>query len=409
MDMEEEQIKKTMPPYLKNVLISLALILALALSTLSPAFCDWYTDHIYPILCDVISHITGLFPFAVGEILMYLGILMVIAAILLLPFLIIFRKKARFRRFCIGYYKKLGDAVLGILLTYMITWFVPFNGTVLGQGDPALRTQFTFEEVEAVLLDIIEKGNSAAEEIAIAEDGTVEFYSPEKNMELAAKELEALSGEYGRLSGYYPPVKAAICSDILERMNIGGYNYPYTMEPTNNRYLSPLYEPVLFAHEYSHHKGYYKENEANFLSQLALSRSKDPYLRLSACIDMYYYMFDAYIEARDGELDKLIASGEVVWPEMKTKEDMKRAKEIVKQYFGEDPDLSERAWYINDAGNDVEEERYDEDSHLIDELPSVNKIIEDTATQGWRIQGEILQEYSYDGVVLLLLQYYYKD
>jgi hypothetical protein len=120
-------------------------------------------------------------------------------------------------------------------------------------------------------------------------------------------------------------------------------------------------------------------------------------------------MFDAYIEARDGELDKLIASGEVVWPEMKTKEDMKRAKEIVKQYFGEDPDLSERAWYINDAGNDVEEERYDEDSHLIDELPAVNKIIEDTATQGWRIQGEILQEYSYDGVVLLLLQYYYKD
>ncbi|MBR3525495.1 MAG: DUF3810 family protein, partial [Lachnospiraceae bacterium] len=192
MDMEEEQIKKTIPPYLKNVLISLALILALALSTLSPAFCDWYTDHIYPILCDVISHITGLFPFAVGEILMYLGILMLIVAVLLLPFLIIFRKKTRFRRFCVEYYKKLGDAVLGILLTYMITWFVPFNGTVLGQGDPALRTQFTFEEVEAVLLDIIEKGNSAAEEIAIAEDGTVEFYSPEKNMELAAKELEAL-------------------------------------------------------------------------------------------------------------------------------------------------------------------------------------------------------------------------
>ncbi len=404
-------IKKPMPRYLKRVLIMAILIIGLALTALSPAFCDWYTDHIYPVLCDVISHITGLLPFALGEILMYLGALMVIAAILLLPFLIIFAKRKRFRLFCAEYYKKLSLTALDVILTYLLTWFIPYCGTVLGQGDPELRTDYSLEEVRALLEDIVNTGNAAAEEIAIAEDGSIDFYSPEKNAKLAARELKALRDEYGRLSGYYPPVKEALCSDILERMNIGGYNYPYTMEPTNNRYLSPLYEPVLFAHEYSHHKGYYKENEANFLSQIALSRSEDPYLRLSASLDMYRYVDEAYITARDNELERMIASGEVVWPEVDihSKESIEKAKQLVTDIFGEEPVFSARALYIDSAGYDVERSRYNADSHPIDEMPAIDEAIRDTGEQGWRIQGDILADYSYDGVVLLLLQYYYKD
>ena len=298
-----------------------------------------------------------------------------------------------------------------MLIIYLITWFIPYCGTVLGQGDPELRTEYSLEEVRSLLVDIVNTGNAAAEEIAIAEDGSVDFYSPEKNAKLAARELKALRDEYGRLSGYYPPVKEALCSDILERMHIGGYNYPYTMEPTNNRYLSPLYEPVLFAHEYSHHKGYYKENEANFLSQLALFRSEDPYLRLSACLDMYRYVDEAYITARDSELERMIANGEVVWPDVDihSNESIEKAKQIVADIFGEEPQFSERARYIDSAGYDEERKRYDADYHPIDEMPAVDEVIRDTGARGWSLQGDLLADNSYDGVVLLLLQYYYKE
>ena len=72
------------------------------------------------------------------------------------------------------------------------------------------------------------------------------------------------------------------------------------------------------------------------------------------------------------------------------------------------PELSERVYHIYERGMQIEQELYDADEHVIDDMPAVDEVISDTATQGWRIQGEILQENSYDGVVLLMLQYYYK-
>ena len=39
-------------------------------------------------------------------------------------------------------------------------------------------------------------------------------------------------------------------------------------------------------------------------------------------------------------------------------------------------------------------------------MPAVQTVIEETAEIGWKTHGEVLQENSYDGVTLLLLQYF---
>ena len=332
------------------------------------------------------------------------------AGIVFLLLLIFLRKKPRYRKFVKVYFQSFSIALLIVVLIYMPAWFVPFCGTVLGQGNPELRTTFTYEEISDLLRYVVESGNAAAEEIAIAEDGNVAFRSNEENRALVIKAMQDLGSEFPRLKGYYPPVKQAICSDILDRMGIGGYNYPYTMEPTHNRYMSPLWMPVLDAHEYSHHKGYYKENEGNLLSVLALSRSEDPYLRMAAFIEMYDYLYMAYIEAQDQVLDQMIASGEITdWPEqIQTKEDIEQRKQIYVRVFGEEPEFTDRVWQIYNAGMEIEKEIYEADSHPIDDMPSVNEVITETADTGWKVQGDILQENSYDGVTLLLLQYFYK-
>ena len=401
---------KKLPKYLKTVIILLVLIVITGLPAISPRLCDWYTDHIYGVLCDAISHITGVFPFALGEIIMYLGIVLLVAGIVFLLLLIFLRKKPRYRKFVKVYFQSFSIALLIVVLIYMPAWFVPFCGTVLGQGNPELRTTFTYEEISDLLRYVVESGNAAAEEITIAEDGSVAFRSNEENRALVIKAMQDLGSEFPRLKGYYPPVKPAICSDILDRMGIGGYNYPYTMEPTHNRYMSPLWMPVLDAHEYSHHKGYYKENEGNLLSVLALSRSEDPYLRMAAFIEMYDYLYMAYIEAQDQVLDQMIASGEITdWPEqIQTKEDIEQRKQIYVRVFGGEPEFTDRVWQIYNAGMEIEKEIYEADSHPIDDMPSVNEVITETADTGWKVQGDILQENSYDGVTLLLLQYFYK-
>ena len=72
----------------------------------------------------------------------------------------------------------------------------------------------------------------------------------------------------------------------------------------------------------------------------------------------------------------------------------------------QEPQLSDRIFQIVREGHVIEQEIYEEDSHPIDEMPAVNEVIEETADVGWETQGEILQENTYDGVTLLLLQYF---
>ena len=57
----------------------------------------------------------------------------------------------------------------------------------------------------------------------------------------------------------------------------------------------------------------------------------------------------------------------------------------------------------------IEKQIYGADEHPIDDMPAVDELISDTADQGWKIQGDIIQENTYSGVVLLLLQYFYEE
>ncbi len=382
----DEEKPKKLSKYLKAMIILNVVFILLIVPGFFPAFCDWYTDNIYPMICDPISRVTALIPFALGEIFMYIGGILVIAAVIIAVLMIFLRKKERYMRFSVGYLKVCSVIVICVLIIYMPTWYIPFRGTVLGKGNEEKRTEYSFEEIEGLLIYITDGANKAAEEIEIAEDGSVSFRTMEENSRFASQALEDLSNEYGRLSGYYPPVKNALCSDILNRMNIGGYNYPFTMEPTRNRYIGPLYQPILDAHEMSHHQGYYKENEANFLSQIALSRSDDPYFRLAAYLDMFGYVYCDYIEARDALEDEAVR---------------KAAEEA-------EPRLSERVEKISEASREAAREVYASEAHFMDSFPRLDEIIHDTADKGWEVQGEILEDNSYDGVVLLLLQYYYK-
>lgn len=261
-----------------------------------PKICDAYTDNVYCYICDSISKVTALVTFALGEILMYAGVFGAVLCIIFSFLLIFLKKKERYRKFCTAYLKTMLMALVITVFVYMPTWFIPFRGTVLGEGDVNKRTEFTNEELAVLFKYTVDGANAAAEEIEIGADGTVEFPSEDEIQKMSVEAMQSISGEFPRLEGFYPPVKTALCSDILEYMGIGGYNYPYTMEPTHNKYFEPMYQALLDSHELAHHKGYYKENEANFLSMLALSKSDDPYLRLSGYYEMHWYLIDDFYE-----------------------------------------------------------------------------------------------------------------
>ena len=412
-----EKKKKSRYWRIASVIFSITVILAL-LSFITP-FCDWYVNNVYIYLSDGLSCMTAYIPFVLGEMIMYLGIAMVFFSVIFLIMLIFLRKKPKYRRFCGGYFKTFLMMLLCVLFIYMPMWLIPFRSSVMGEGSTEKRTEFTYDEIYALLEYSVNGLNAAAEEIEITEDGKVVFPTVEETQPRIAEAMVGISDEFPRLRGFYPPVKPALCSDILERMWIGGFTYPFTKEATHNKYTSPTYQPILDAHELTHNKGYYKENEAEFLSQLALSRSEDPLLRFSAYNEMYDFVWDEWSDTVESIKEQIILemveNGEceiVPYPDnnkdaMRNVEILEQLeKELFSEMFGEEPEISDKALQILMDGYEVAQEIYEEDPHPIDDMPAVNEVIEETADVGWETQSEILQENTYDGVTLLLLQYF---
>ncbi|MGN0058942.1 MAG: DUF3810 family protein [Coriobacteriales bacterium] len=366
--------------YLRVVAVLLALIVALNLATLIPGFADWYVGHAYPVLTLPLARLSELSSLPAGELVMYGGIAALLVGLVLAVFALFLRRHRAFVHVAGVYWKSVLAVVLVVGLLFTLNWAIPFRATplraVYGAGADA-----SLEQLEALRNRIVAGLDQAASECPRDEAGQVAYEG-----DLDARVAAALNGagdEFARLKGHYPAPKAALCSDVLEWMGIGGYTYPYTQEVTYNRYVSRLYYPVLSAHELVHHQGYFMEDDAEFLSFLALSRNDDALLRYSAYEHMYYYVEGAY-EAR------LVAE---------------LGQEGARARYEAQPQVS--AQVRDDVAYDGQEreQRYEN---------SVNGTLEglfaqpaqDVSHAGWDTQAQVLQENAYDGVVGLLLAYY---
>ena len=366
--------------YLRVVAVLLALIAVLNFAALVPGFADSYVACAYPALTLPLARLSELFALPVGELVMYGGIAALVAGLVLAVLALFLHRRRAFARAVGVYWKSVLSVVLVVGLLFTLNWAIPFRATplraVYGAGADA-----SLEQLEALRNRIVVGLDQAASECPRDEAGQVACGDG-----LDARVAAALDGagdEFARLEGHYPAPKAALCSDVLEWMGIGGYTYPYTQEVTYNRHVSRLYYPVLCAHELVHHRGYFMEDDAEFLSFLALSRSDDALLRYSAYEHLYYYVEGAY-EAR--LVDGLGQDGA-------------RARHKAQ------PQVSDQ------VRDDV---AYDEQEREQRYAGSVNGALEgllaqpaqDVSRAGWDTQAQVLRENAYDGVIGLLLAYY---
>ena len=377
-------MKKRPMPYWVSVIIIFILVVLLNALACIRFFCDFYADKVYGGISDFIGKTMDIFPFAVGEIIMYFYAIFVILSVVLAFMLLFFRKKEKYKIFVIKYLKSMLLFFLCTLLIYTLNWIIPYKSSILGDkklGRDSYVRAYSIEELQTLRNYIVEMLNQTSYEVERDNEGHLiyrDYKTVNTELETSMKEL---SNKYTRLNGYYPKLKAAMCSSALEWMNIGGYTYPYTMEATYNSYVTKLYYPSLYAHEISHHHGYYRENEANFLSYLGCINSEDAFVRYSGYIDAFYYVDDAYFEALSKAFDD------------------KKAWEIYKKQ----PKLSERVYTDEVEASREASERYEEDSHPMEKLDNTAK---KAAEKGWDIQEEVTEGNYYDDVVGLMLYYY---
>ncbi len=421
------------------MIITITLIINLV--AFSRSFCDFYTKHIYHHIANVISRVTGILPFNLGEIMMYLvmimAVIMIVALLALLIVLLVRRLAAVYNkksiglfykkfRHCVAVYMKVILATLVVTaLIYTLNWFIPFRGSgaqvvadmnveataennagandnispeaTAGEstkanenvsGDNGVDTsderEYTTEDLFSLRAILINNINSLAEQVDRDENG---YIKQEEDMyEEVVKAMEGLSDIYPILDGYYPKVKLAYCSDILDFMGIGGYTYPYTMEVTINKYTTYMDYGPLVAHEMAHHKGFYTERDANFISFLAGTNSDSRLLAYSAYRYILSYVTDECYTAANEMYDK--------------------DPEGTLEFLNKQPELSARV-KLDDQHN-IEEYQKNYEANVNKALEeNVSRAAKSVADVGWDTQADLLEEKNYDGVVLMLLKYYF--
>lgn len=373
------KIRATISTYYWNmIMVLLFILLVFQMAACSTSFCDAYTDTIYEKVADILGRATGKIPIAIGELLMYLGIVLLILAVVFAGFLPYFGRKQRYRSFVKCYMKSILCIFVLVLLVYTFNWVIPLRSSLLGQGQQE-EHQYSEKQLRILRAFIVEHLNELSGQVERDQEGHILYKDISTTNQEVAHAMQSIADQYPRLKGYYPPMKVALCSEILEYMWIGGYTYPYTMEITCNRYTDNLYYPSLFAHESSHHQGYYKENEANFLSYLGCIHSEDPVLRYSGYLTIYYYIDDAYTDIL------MQLEDDALWEEY------------------DKVQVADQVWTDQSESSEESDAEFYMDEHPFEGFP---QFAEYTADIGWETQGELLQENSYDGVVALMLDYY---
>ncbi len=245
-----------------------------------PGFGEWYAVTVYPVLVGIIGRFSGVFPFSVVEILLYLCILLVIYDVIshfhqwkeLLQRLFLFACILAFSYTAncgINYYRK------------------PFSYYL----DLDVR-ESSAEELRALCAFLTRQVNEAHEALAQEAEPlpATRFQESANDGRLA---MYRLSETYPQLAGYYPQAKGLLVSRILSVQQLSGIYSPFTIEANYNREMTGYNIPHTVCHELSHLRGFMREDEANFIGYLACIGWDSPEFRYSGYLTGWIYAGNA--------------------------------------------------------------------------------------------------------------------
>lgn len=232
----------------------------------------FYACSVYPVIGSVLSAVSGLVPFAVGDIFIALSILWVLFCL---------RKKATLL--------KAAEYLLWIYVWFYIAWGLNYT-----QPNIYLRTGMKPAEVDKDKL----------REFAYRYADSLNLLSEEQRVKSEEQESEewkrrvsdALQNVYekmGQREGInapfnpHPHAKTMVFTPISSMAGVTGSMAPFFCEFTLNGDIRPHDYPAIYAHEYAHFLGIAHEGEANFYSYIVCTSSTNQAVRFSG----YYHIF----------------------------------------------------------------------------------------------------------------------
>ncbi len=256
-------------------------------------FTDFYVTYIFPVWAAAYGRVTGLFPFSVGEWMLYLAVVMVTVLVFGGIIYGIFKKripdklKQIYGKYALFIYWIFGIVcVIMTLNCFLLYQSSPINERYqIGSGQ---KREYGISEIALVRDYVVEQANALSVTFERDEKGYLIY--PASLKDEAKAQMQKLGEEFDVLSGYYPDPKGLALSGFYSQQYIMGYYFPFSMEANYNRQMYLTNIPVTMCHELSHLKGFIREDEANFIGYLACVDSTDPLFRYSAYLSVIGYL-----------------------------------------------------------------------------------------------------------------------
>ena len=273
-----------------------------------PGFAEWYAVHIYQKLTAVTGRVTGLAPFSVVEIGLY--VLLILLPVTGIGTVV---KSVRFGQGgenALCWASGLFLTASALLFLYAANCGVNYQRESFSEKTGLAAKQYTAEDLKQVCLWLTEEVNALAGQVERGGSGEMILAAPaEEKQDAAAAEYEEmplqvlgdtavqamtdLAEEYPDMKGYYPHPKPVCVSEILSYQNLSGVYSPFTIEANYNADMVDYNIPFTLCHELSHLRGFMQEEEANFIAFLACIGSDNRDFEYSGYLTGWVYCINA--------------------------------------------------------------------------------------------------------------------
>ena len=273
--------------------VLLVLLSLITLTKLIPLWGFIYTTRIYPIIGSLLSPISGLFPFAVGDIFIALSIVWVF----FYPIYEIKWRKQLAKRFFFlaakrGCYPK-KKVVFGRVAEYLLwvyAWFYIAWGLNYSQPNIYCRTGMEPVEVsEAKFREFAYRYADSINSLSEEFNGMVDDGLKNRVQDAVLKGYNEIGAKEGINAPFnqHPHAKTMLFTPLSSMSGVTGSMGPFFCEFTLNGDIRPHDYPAIYAHEFAHLLGIANEGEANFYSYIVCTASSDKAVKFSG----YYHIF----------------------------------------------------------------------------------------------------------------------
>ena len=274
--------------------VLIALLILVTLTKMIPLWGFIYTTRIYPVIGTLLSPISGIFPFAVGDIFIALSI----AWVILYPIYEIgLRKKRVFGR--------VAEYLLWVYAWFYIAWGLNYSqpniyyriGMKPVEVSKAKFKKFAYQYADSLnALSNASLSNASLSNASLS--NARKSISPDSIVDdgLKNRVRDAVLKEYNKI-GYreginrsfnqHPHAKTMVFTPISSMSGVTGSMGPFFCEFTLNGDILAHDYPATYAHEFAHFLGVANEGEANFYSYIVCTASADKQVRFSG----YYHIF----------------------------------------------------------------------------------------------------------------------